>query len=280
MAVPAVTLPLLAEYPRGDYDISSVHTVFSSGGVAPPTIWQDIRKVFGPVEFVTGYGMTETTATTTCTNPEDDDSALTTNGRLRDGGAAGDPEIGGKVAIYKTVDPHTGDDLAPGERGHLLARGMVVTDGYYNKPEETALAFTEDGWLKTGDIGSISTEGVLHLTGRLKESFRVGGEMVMPREIEIVLNEHPGVSEAHVAGLPHDRMGEVACAFVVPLDADAPPPAEELVTLCSERLARFKVPRHVLFVDAGELPLTATGRVQKFKLTEMARERLAPQEKE
>lgn len=274
VAVPAVTLPLIAEYRRGDYDVSSVHTVFSSGGMAPPTIWDDIRSVFGTVEFVTGYGMTETTATTTCTNPEDDDAMLATNGRLRDGGAAGDPALGEKVAVYKAVDPQTGVDLPAGERGHLLARGLVVTDGYYNKPDETALAFTEDGWLKTGDIGSIDADGVLRLTGRLKESFRVGGEMVMPREIEIVLGEHPGVAEAHVAGLPHERMGEVACAFVVCRNPGQPPEVDELISHCSARLARFKVPRHIFFIAADDLPLTATGRPQKFRLTEMAQQRL------
>lgn len=275
VAVPAVTLPLLAEYARGDYDVSSVHTVFSSGGVAPPTIWQDIRQVFGPVEFVTGYGMTETTATTTCTDPEDDDVMLTTtNGRLRNGGLAGDPELGGLVAVYKTVDPETEDELPPGTRGHLLARGMVVTDGYYNKPDETELAFTKDGWLRTGDIGCIDADGVLTLSGRLKESFRVGGEMVMPREIELVLGGHPGVAEAHVVGVPHPRMGEMACAWVVAADADSPPDPAELVAFCEAGLARFKVPRHIFFIAAAELPVTATGRVQKFRLTELAQRRL------
>ncbi len=276
VAVPAVTLPLLAEFGRGSYDVGSVHTVFSSGGIAPPTIWEDIRKVFGAVEFVTGYGMTETTATTTCTNPEDDDNMLTTtNGRLRHGGLAGDVALGGMVAIYKTVDPETEQTLEPGTRGHLLARGMVVTDGYYNKPDETALAFTQDGWLRTGDIGTIDADGVLTLTGRLKESFRVGGEMVMPREIEIVLGGHPAVAEAHVVGVPHPRMGEVACAWVVLVDPGSPPDPGTLVAHCEGGLARFKVPRHIFYIAAAELPVTATGRVQKFRLTELAQQRLA-----
>ncbi len=276
VGVPAVTLPLMAEYRRGGYDVSSVHTVFSSGGVAPPTIWDDIADVFGDPEVVTGYGMTETTASTTCTDPEDDKVLVrTTNGRLRDGGAAGDVELGGKVAVYKTVDPETEQDLEPGQQGHLLARGMVVTDGYYRKPEETALAFTDDGWLRTGDIGCIDADGLLRLTGRLKESFRVGGEMVMPRVIVVVLGEHPGVAEAHVCGIPHDRMGEVAAAWVVCRDPAQPPDPAELVQFCEDRLARFKVPRHVLFITAEELPLTATGRCQKFRLTEMAQRALA-----
>lgn len=276
VGVPAVTLPLMAEFRRGGYDVSSVHTVFSSGGAAPPTIWDDIAEVFGDPEVVTGYGMTETTATTTCTDPEDDPLLVrTTNGHLRDGGAAGDVELGGKVAVYKVVDPATGQEVEPGQQGHLLARGMVVTDGYYRKPEETALAFTDDGWLKSGDLGSIDADGHLRLTGRLKESFRVGGEMVMPREIEVVLGEHPGVAEAHVAGIPHPRMGEVAAAWVVCRDPGRRPDPAELVKHCEDRLARFKVPRHIFFTTAEELPLTATGRCQKFRLTEMAQRELA-----
>lgn len=275
MAVPAVTLPLIAELRRGHYDVSSVHTVFASGGAAPPSIWDDIRDVFGDVELTTGYGMTETTATTTCTNPEDDEWFVrNTNGRLRDGGAAGDPALGGKVAIYKAVDVQTGEDLPPGETGHLLVRGMVVTDGYYKKPDETALAFTEDGWLRTGDIGSIDADGILRLTGRLKESFRVGGEMVMPKEIENVLAEHVGVSEAHVVGIPHERMGEVACAWVVPVDATRPPDPADLVEHCKGRLAAFKVPRSIFVASFDELPTTATGRVQKFRLSELSQQRL------
>jgi len=278
MAVPAVTLPLIAEIRRTRPDLSSLHTVFSSGGAAPPSIWDDIREAFGSVELTTGYGMTETTATTTCTNPEDDEWYVrNTNGRLRSGGAAGDPELGGLVATYKAVDVQTGEDLPPGEQGHLLVRGLVVTDGYYKKPEETALAFTEDGWLRTGDIGSIDSEGILRLTGRLKESFRVGGEMVMPKEIENVLASHSAVAEAHVVGIPHPRMGEVACAWVIPSDAEHPPHPDEIVEYCSGQLARFKVPRHVFVAAIDELPLTATGRVQKFRLSELSQQRLSEQ---
>ncbi len=248
MAVPAVTLPLIAEIRRRGADLGSVHTVFSSGGVAPPSIWDDIREVFGDVELTTGYGQTETTATTTCTNPEDDDWFVRhTNGRPRDGGIAGDPQLGGRVATYKTIDLLTGEDLEPGRSGQLVARGMVITDGYYEKPEETAEAFTPDGWLLTGDIGSIDGDG-LRLTGRLKESFRVGGEMVMPQEIENVLAEHAAVAQAHVVGIPHARMGEVACAWVIPADGEPPPDPELLVTWCAERLARFKVPRPLFAV--------------------------------
>ena len=274
MAVPAVTLPLIAEIRRARPVLGSVHTVFSSGGAAPPSIWDDIREVFGDVELTTGYGQTETTATTTCTDPEDDEWFVReTNGRPRRGGIAGDPALDGRVAIYKAVDVLTGEDLAPGQPGHLLVRGMVVTDGYYDKPAETAEAFTDDGWLRSGDIGSVDGDG-LRLTGRLKESFRVGGEMVMPKEIENVLAEHAAVAHAHVVGIPHERMGEVGCAWVIPADPDHPPDPDALVAHCAQRLARFKVPRHVFVAPLDELPVTATGRVQKHRLGELSVRRL------
>ena len=270
-AVPAVTLPLLAEARRGEYDISSVQTVFSSGGVAPERIWSQIREVFGEtVAITTGYGMTETTATTFCTRPEDDPRMLVeTNGRLRNAGAAGDPDLGGLLAAYKAVDLVTGDEVPYGEPGELLARGPVVTAGYYHKPEETARAFTSDGWLRTGDVGTLSAEGNLRLTGRVKETLRVGGEMVMPREIESVLEEHPGVLQACVCGIPHERMGEVACAFVIPSGSSELDPAE-LEVLCRSQLASFKVPRSIFIAGVDELPTTVTGRVQKFRLSELA----------
>ena len=274
VAVPAVTLPLLAEARRGEYDISSVHTVFSSGGVAPERIWSQIREVFGEsVAITTGYGMTETTATTFCTRPEDDPRMLVeTNGRLRRAGAAGDPDLGGVLAAYVAVDLDTGQAVPAGEPGELLARGPVVTTGYYRKPEETARAFTSDGWLRTGDVGTLDGAGNLRLTGRVKETFRVGGEMVMPREIESVLEEHPGVLQAHVCGMAHERMGEVPCAFVVPVDSADPPDAADLQALCRAQLASFKVPRSIFIASVAELPTTVTGRVQKFRLSELARQ--------
>jgi fatty-acyl-CoA synthase len=219
--------------------------------------------------------MTETTASTTCTLPEGSDSfLLTTNGCLKLAGVAGDSSLGGVLAQYKTIDPQTGADLPPGVTGELVARGPIVTTGYYGKEEETRAAFNRDGWLHTGDVGIITREGYLTLTGRLKETYRCGGEMVMPREIEELLNAHPLVGQAHVVGLPDVRMGEVGCVCILPA-GDVLPDPEELIALCASRLARFKVPRHVVFITADELPLTATGRAQKFRLADLARERVA-----
>lgn len=276
VCVPMMTLKLLEVASREGFDGSSLLAMFNSGGASPPTIWRDIRNLLGAREILTAYGMTETTASTTCTLPEGaDEFLLSTNGRLKFAGVAGDPELGGVLAQYKSIDPVTGSHLPPGTPGELVVRGPIVTTGYYKKVEETRAAFNGgDGWLHTGDVGVITADGYLTLTGRLKETYRCGGEIVMPREIEELLNEHPLVGQALVVGLPDVKMGEVGCACIVSA-GDTRPDPQELIDLCASRLARFKVPRHVVFLSADEVPLTATGRAQKFKLAELVKERLS-----
>jgi fatty-acyl-CoA synthase len=151
----------------------------------------------------------------------------------------------------------------------LIVRGPIVSRGYYDKPAETAELIDPEGWLRTGDLGSIDADGYLCLTGRQKESYRCGGELVLPSEVEAVLLEHPAVAAAHVVGIPHERMGEVGCAWVVPNDPGALD-GEDLTAHCAARLARFKVPAVVLFAKVDELPMTSTGKVQKFVLVERA----------
>ncbi len=277
--VPTMTLALIDELRTNSYDMGSVSIMYSSGGIAPPSIWDDIHELFQPREIVHGYGQTETTAAMTAGlsvfphGAPDDHYVRQSNGIFRQAGAAGDPELGGVLAVYKTVDVETGADLPCGERGELVVRGPAVTVGYYNKPEETAAAIDANGWLHTGDIGIVDADDYVYLVGRLKESYRCGGEMVMPREVELLLNEHPGVGQSHVVGVPHPRMGEVGCAVIVTDGLVSPDPAA-LIDLCAKNLARFKVPAHVLFMEASELPLTVTARVQKFRLSEMCVERL------
>jgi fatty-acyl-CoA synthase len=275
VCVPMMTLKLLEVAGREGFDSSSLLAMFNSGGASPPSIWRDIRELLGAREILTAYGMTETTASTTCTLPEgSDEFLLSTNGRLKFAGVAGDPDLGGVLAQYKSIDPVTGSDLPPGAPGELVVRGPIVTTGYYKKAEETRASFNGDGWLHTGDVGVITADGYLTLTGRLKETYRCGGEIVMPREIEEVLNEHPLVGQALVVGLPDVKMGEVGCACIVSA-GDTRPEPQELIDLCASRLARFKVPRHIVFLSADEVPLTATGRAQKFKLAELVKKRLS-----
>jgi fatty-acyl-CoA synthase len=269
MGVPAMTGPMLEEARASSYDLSSVRAVFSSGATHPPGMFAALQETFGAQNVFTAYGQTETTASTTCLQPGDPlEAAQGTLGCQKPAGIAGDPTLGGVLAVYRAVDA-AGNDVPAGEIGALIVRGPIVSRGYYDKPAETAELIDPEGWLRTGDLGSIDADGYLCLTGRQKESYRCGGELVLPSEVEAVLLEHPAVAAAHVVGIPHERMGEVGCAWVVPNDPGALD-GEELTAHCAARLARFKVPAVVLFAKVDELPMTSTGKVQKFVLVERA----------
>ena len=274
LLIPAMTLALIDEQKIHPHPVPSLQSVLSSGGRAPTTIWQQILDHLQPQEITTGYGMTEVTASSTVTQPTDkQDRWLHTNGRLRDVGPAGFPELENRLVIYRVVDPESGLVLARGSVGELQAKGPGVTRGYYNKPQETSVAFTSDGWLHTGDLGRVDDDDYISLVGRLKESYRCGGEMVMPTEAEDVLMSHSAVLQAHVVPVPDERMGEIGVAFVVLRDQTACDPAD-LQALCAERLARFKVPKHFLFVSAQDVPVTPSGRARKFLLSNMAMQSL------
>jgi fatty-acyl-CoA synthase len=274
ICVPAMTQALIEQARQRKFKSDKLLSVFNSGGVNVPSVWADIRGVLGAKEIHTAYGMTETTASAMCTWTEDDaELLLDTNGRYKFAGPAGDEAIGGLVAQYRVADPETGKGLPFDYDGELQVRGPVVTQGYYRKPKETQAAFTADGWFKSGDIGRLSASGYIKLTGRLKESYRCGGEMVMPREIEELLSSYPGIAKVFAVGVSDPRMGEVGCLCIVPEVGDEPS-ADEVIAYCAVRLARFKVPKYTVMLKAEDIPLTATGRPQKFKLAELAMERL------
>ncbi|WP_019877550.1 AMP-binding protein [Sporichthya polymorpha] len=252
-------------------DLSSLASVISSGTATPPGLWDRIDAELGADEITTGYGMSETTASTTVTRPNDGpEKRRTTNGRLRDVGVAGDPDLGGRLVVYRAVDPDTGLDLGRNRVGELQAFGPGVTRGYWDKPEATAASFTADGWLRTGDLGLLDDDDYVVLVGRAKDCYRCGGEQVVPAEAEAVLLTHPAVAQAHIAPVPDRRMGETGAAFVV-LRPGVEVTAQELTDLVAANLARFKVPRHVFFVAAEEIPLTPSGRARKFLLSERAK---------
>lgn len=269
LLIPTMTLAVIEDQKRSRRPLPSLRAVLSSGGKAPAYLWEAIREWLGPVEITTGYGMTECTASTTVTQPDDPlERLLTTNGRLRDAGAAGEGP-NRRLVNYRVVDPSTGADVSPGEVGELIARGPGVTGGYYRNTEATAAAFTAEGWLHTGDLGQIDADDYLTLAGRLKESYRCGGEQVMPGDAESQLMLHPTVLQAHVVPVPDSRMGEVGAAFVV-LRAGESFNAEALIDHCRARLARFKVPKYVLPISAVDIPVTPSGRARKFMLTKIA----------
>jgi fatty-acyl-CoA synthase len=177
------------------------------------------------------------------------------------------PHDGVEVRI---ADPASNAALPPGDNGEIQVRGWNVMRGYYKNPVETAKAFTQDGWLRTGDIGVLTEDGRLRMVGRLKDVFRVGGENVAPAEVEEVLLAHPAVATAQVVGVPDARLGEVGAAFVT-LKADAIAGAGELIEFAKRRCANFRVPRYLAIVDSFDaIGMTASGKVQKSKLREHA----------
>jgi len=161
------------------------------------------------------------------------------------------------------VDPKTHTDRAPGEIGEVWLRAPNVMAGYFERPQETTVALTPDGWLRTGDGGYVDGDGYLFLTDRIKDMIVSGGENVYPIEVEEVLAHHPDVADVAVVGVPDERWGETVKALVVPT-ANRTPTAEELVAFARERLAGYKLPRSIEFVD--DLPRTATGKVLKREL--------------
>lgn len=274
MLVPTMGVALMEHPDIGRYDLSSLAAVLMGAAPTPVWVWREMKERLGLEEVFTGYGMTELTSATTFTTPDDPlERVASTVGRPLDAGVAGLERLGGVVAEYKTIDPLTGADLPSGTEGELCARGPTATSGYYAKPKETAELLMADGWVRSGDLGRIRPDGYVELTGRSKELLKSGGELFAPKEIEELLCDHAAVAQAYVVGIPDDRWGDMGCAWIVRAPG-ASVEADELIALARQRLARFKVPKHVFFIEATDLPTTATGKVQKFQLVELAKARL------
>lgn len=266
--VPTMTIAVVDQAVKGEYDLSSLESVVSAASEAPMWLWERVLSSLHPRMLFTGYGQSEVSAGTTMTNPGDDlETISATVGVPKLGGAAvaGTGMTGGRLAEYRTVDPFTGEFLPPGEPGELVARGPLVTRRYAGDPERTAEAIDAQGWLRTGDLGRVREDGYLELHGRSKELFKVGGELVAPLEIEGVLAALAGVSQAYVAGVPERRYGEVPWAWVVPTEG-VQLDEHEIIAYCRQNLAPFKVPRGVTLLAVEELPMTTTGKIQKFML--------------
>ena len=247
--VPAVYQQLSLHPDFEHADLSNVRA-WGCGGAPLPDVLVERFAAKG-ARVCNGYGMTETGPTAFVAAPED---ALTKIGSV------GKPQMLLDVRIVGA----DGRDVADGETGEIWMRGPGLTPGYWNRPEETAKAFTSDGWLKSGDIGRRDADGCYYVAGRIKEMYISGGENVYPAEVENVLARHPAVQEAAVVGVADEKWGEVGCAFVM-LKADAlPVGASELIQHCRGALAAFKAPKQIVFVE--DFPRTAAGKVQKHLL--------------
>jgi fatty-acyl-CoA synthase len=274
LCVPTMTVALLEHPDREVRDLSSVFAVLSGAAPAPVWLWEKVRRELGITEITTGYGMTECGGAMTMTLPEDPlERHSTTVGRVKLAGVAGLPERDGDLCDYRTADPMSGEELAEGSEGELISRGPTHMLGYWDKPEETAQAL-RGPWVFSGDLGRVRPDGYLEVTGRSKELYKSGGELVMPKEIEELLTQQPGVSQAYAVGVPDDRWGEIGCVWVVP-EPGAELDTAELIELCRSKLARFKVPKHVLLTTADQLPTTPTGKIQKFLLARRAADMLS-----
>ncbi|ALL79707.1 acyl--CoA ligase (plasmid) [Pseudonocardia sp. EC080610-09] len=274
LCVPTMTVALLEHPDRRSRDLSSVFAILSGAAPAPVWLWQKVQDELGITEITTGYGMTECGGAMTMTLPEDPlERHSTTVGRVKLAGAAGRPDHDHNICRYRTVDPVTGEELTAGSEGELASTGPTHMLGFWDKPAETAAAL-RDGWVFSGDLGRLDDDGYVQITGRSKELYKSGGELVMPKEVEELLTQYPGVSQAYAVGVPDDRWGEAGCVWIVP-DAGVELDTEALLAACKEKLARFKVPKHILITTAEELPTTPTGKVQKFKLSQRAAESLA-----
>jgi fatty-acyl-CoA synthase len=267
-----MTVALLEHPRRGEYDLSSLSAMLSGAAPAPVWLWERVRGELGAGEIVTGYGMTECGGAMTLSLPEDD-LTYTSNtvGRPKLAGSAGVPGADA-ITVYKTINPITGADLPAHAEGELASRGPTNMLGFWRKPEETAATLL-DGWVRSGDLGRVREDGYIEVTGRSKELYKSGGELVMPREIEDLLTEHSAISQVFAVGIPDERWGDVGCVCIVRVPG-ADVSAEEVVAVCKAKLAPFKVPKHVLFLEATDLPMTPTGKVQKFRLVRWAQQRL------
>jgi fatty-acyl-CoA synthase len=234
------------------YDLTSLRTGVMAGSLCPEPLMRRVMSEMHLGEMTIAYGMTESSPCITMT-PRGSSLAQRTQtvGPVL-------PELEVKI-----VDPGTGAARAPGERGELCCRGYNVMKGYYNNPDATAAAIDADGWLHTGDEASQDADGFFRITGRIKDVIIRGGENIAPKEIEDRLREHDAVADAYVYGVPDSFFGE-AVAAAVRLRSDGAATPEELIAHCANALAKFKVPRHLRFVS--EFPMTASGKIQKYKL--------------
>ncbi|MCF8360514.1 MAG: AMP-binding protein [Prolixibacteraceae bacterium] len=238
------------------FDLRSLRTGIMAGSPCPIETMREVVGKMNMREVTIAYGLTEGSPVMTQTRTDDPiEVKVGTVGREL-------PGIEVKVA-----DPETGNELPVGQQGEMCCRGYNVMKGYYKKPEATAAVIDNDGWLHSGDLGVKLPDGNYKITGRLKDMIIRGGENIYPREIEEFLYQMPGIRDVQVAGVPSPKYGEQVGAFIIPKDGETLF-EEEVKDFCRGKIARFKTPKYIFFLK--EYPMTASGKIQKFKLRDMS----------
>jgi fatty-acyl-CoA synthase len=249
------------DHPRfNEFDCSSLRTGVMAGSPCPVEIMRKVQSQMHLPEVTICYGMTETAPVSTQSSTDDPlEKRVSTVGRIH-------PNV-----EIKIVDPNSGQIVPRGQSGELCTRGYSVMLGYWNNPEATHQAIDAARWMHTGDLATMDDEDYINIVGRIKDMIIRGGENIYPREIEEFLYGHADVSDIQVIGVPSERYGEEVMAWVK-LREGARVTDEQLVAYCRGKIATYKIPRYWKFVDG--FPMTVTGKIQKFKMREMAVEEL------
>ncbi|MDD9303063.1 MAG: AMP-binding protein [Desulfobacter sp.] len=254
--VPTIFIAVL-EHPMFDkFDFSSLRTGIMAGSNCPTHVMEQVIQKMHMTDITICYGLTEASPVMTYTRIEDDLRVrVETVGRAL-------PHIEVKI-----IDPETGKELGTGEQGEVCCRGYSVMKGYYNNPEATAEAIDKEGWLHSGDLGILDRQGNLSITGRHKDMIIRGGENIYPREIEEFLYRMDEIMDVQVAAVPSEKYGEEVGAFVILKEGSDIDPSD-VSDFCRGKISRYKIPRYVHFTK--EYPMTASGKIQKYKLTQMS----------
>jgi fatty-acyl-CoA synthase len=249
------------EHPQfNDFDLSSLRTGIMAGAFCPPALMRRVMEDMHCREILIGYGETEASPLTHLTSREDSPQRRVET-------------VGTNLPHQevKVVDIRTGETLPVGQGGEICFRGYHIMQGYYGDTAATAKAIDENRWLHSGDMGTMDENGYVRITGRLKEMIIRGGENIYPREIEDLIFTHPKVAEVAVFGVPDEYYGEEVTAWIK-LHAGETATEQEIQGFCRNRLAHFKVPKYIRFVE--EFPMTVTGKLQKFRMREIAAQEL------
>lgn len=256
--VPTMFIAILDHPMFERFDYSSLRTGIMAGSPCPVEVMKRVMDKMNMTEITICYGLTESSPVMSQTKIGDTIEHMTeTVGTAM-------PEV--EIVV---VDPETGKECPRGEQGEVCCRGYNVMKGYYNNEKATEETIDADGWLHSGDLGVMDEDGYLSITGRLKDMIIRGGENIYPREIEEFLYTMDGVLDVQVAGVPSKKFGEQVGAFIILKEgADITP--EDVIDYCRGRISHYKVPKYVTFMD--EYPMTASGKIQKYKLRDHAHE--------